>query len=271
MKTILVATDFSAAASHAAEYAADMAMAIQANLFILHVFQIPINYSEMPLAVSMEELMLGPKEEIIKLQNELIQRTKNNIKIDSEVIEGLFFGELNTFCERLNPFSVIIGTQGKTRGERLFFGSEAIYTMKHLEWPIIAVPINSDYRNIQKIGLACDLNELGEIPVDDIQILAKDFNAELIVINTSKKETHSMHRDASSSALFERFAESKPQYHFIYDKNVDEATLDFAEKSKLDLLIVLPKRHSLISQLLFKSHTREFVMHSHVPVMALHK
>ena len=37
MKTIIVATDFSTAALNAAEYAADMALAIQANILLLHI------------------------------------------------------------------------------------------------------------------------------------------------------------------------------------------------------------------------------------------
>ena len=42
MKTIIVATDFSTAALNAAEYAADMALAIQADILLLHISEIPI-------------------------------------------------------------------------------------------------------------------------------------------------------------------------------------------------------------------------------------
>ena len=62
----------------------------------------------------------------------------------------------------------------------------------------------------------------------------------------------------------------KPNYHFITDKDTDEGIIDFAEKNHIDLLIVLPKRHGLLDKLIYKSHTKQLVMHSHVPVMALH-
>ena len=44
MKTILVATDFSSVALNATNYAADMALAINADILLLHVYQIPVSY-----------------------------------------------------------------------------------------------------------------------------------------------------------------------------------------------------------------------------------
>jgi nucleotide-binding universal stress UspA family protein len=61
-----------------------------------------------------------------------------------------------------------------------------------------------------------------------------------------------------------------PKYHFITSENTDEGIIDFAEKNNIELLIVLPKRHALLDKLLHKSLTKQLVLHSHVPVMALH-
>jgi len=47
--------------------------------------------------------------------------------------------------------------------------------------------------------------------------------------------------------------------------------MDFEEKNKIDLLIVLPRRHNLLGSIFHKSHTKQLVLHSHVPVMALHQ
>ena len=57
MKTILVATDFSPAALNAANYAADMALAINADILLLHVYQIPVVYLEVPVALNEEGMM----------------------------------------------------------------------------------------------------------------------------------------------------------------------------------------------------------------------
>lgn len=61
-----------------------------------------------------------------------------------------------------------------------------------------------------------------------------------------------------------------PQFHFITSDNADDAILDAAEKLDPDLLMVLPKRHSFIDKIVHRSHTKQFILHSRIPVLALH-
>ena len=48
MRTIVAPTDFSSVSINALNYAADLAAAIEADLILLHVVQIPITVSEIP-------------------------------------------------------------------------------------------------------------------------------------------------------------------------------------------------------------------------------
>jgi len=57
MKLIVVPTDFSPLADNALKYGIDLATAMGSSLMIVHVYQIPISYSEVPLiTVSIEEI-----------------------------------------------------------------------------------------------------------------------------------------------------------------------------------------------------------------------
>ncbi len=57
MKTIIIPTDFSPVATNALHYAIDMAKKINASLLLLHVYQVPVSYSDVPIMlVSVEEL-----------------------------------------------------------------------------------------------------------------------------------------------------------------------------------------------------------------------
>lgn len=271
MKKILVATDFSKAASNAAMYATELAMGLKANLLLLHVYQIPTTYSELPITVNADEMADSAEEEILKLKNVLQHKNLENIVIETRITEGVFYQALTTVCEEINPYLVIIGTQGTASAERLLFGSDAVYTMKHLEWPIIGVPMDYTFKPIRQIGFACDLHQVEDIPVEKMKSFLDEFSAEFHVLNTSKMETHTLDLENRPTVLFEKLSELKPEYHFILDDDVDEGTLNFAQKSGFDLLIVLPKKHNLIADLLFKGHTGEFVLHSHIPVMALHE
>jgi nucleotide-binding universal stress UspA family protein len=272
MKTILVTTDFSPAANNAAHYAADMAAAIKAEIFLLHIYQLPVVYSEIPVAVTIDDMRNDAEINISQLKEQLKQKHAGvNLPIQTEVREGVFFQELKTVCENIKPYAVVMGSQGTTAAERLLFGGHTVYAMKHLMWPIITVPPEANFLTVKKIGLTCDFNKVADTtPFDEIKKLVMDFNAELHVLNTGKKEVYNPDIVFQSGVLQEMLQPLNPKYHFIANDNTDEGIMDFAENNDIDLLVVLPKRHNLMDKLTHKSHTKQLVLHSHVPVMAFH-
>jgi nucleotide-binding universal stress UspA family protein len=272
MKKILMATDFSSAAFNGANYAADMAAEINTGLVLLHVYQPPASYSELPSVIVDQDFIEHAEASIKELKGHLILRANGEIDVETRVITGGFYEELVRACKSIDPYAVIIGTQGKTAAETILFGSHAVHAMKHLQWPLIAVPPKARYRGVKRVGLACDLvNVAATIPAIEVKKLVQDFNAELHILNTGKNSEFSPEVVFESGLLQEMFIGIKPNYHFITSSDVDEGIIDFAGKNHIDLLIVVPKRHGLIDKLLHKSHTRQLVLHSHVPVMALHE
>lgn len=272
MKKILMATDFSEVAGNAAEYAADMAMAVNAELLLLHVYAMPVSYYEMPPSVSADEILQNAETLLDKLQKELSSKTGGKITITTEARMGSFFKELENICEQVKPYTVVLGSQGTTAAERILFGNHAVYAMKHLHWPLITIPPGVKFSSVKKIGLTCDFDKVVfSIPVDEIRTLVKDFNATLHILNTGKKSEFNPDVVFESGMLQEMLIDLKPEYHFITHEDVDTGIIEFADKNSIDLLIVLPKRHSLMERLTHKSHTKQLVLHSHVPVMALHE
>jgi len=271
LKTVIVATDFSTTATNAVNYAVDMALAIKAGILLFHVYQIPVIYSELPVAFSEEDTRHDIKKNLIDLKLHIIQKTGGKLNIETEVRLGSFFPELKTLCENIMPYTVVMGSQGTTFTERLLFGSHTVYAMKYLMWPIITVPPNASFSAVKKIGIACDLSKaITTMPIDEINILVKDFDAELHILNIDKWQVHNPSTDCESILLQQMMTHLKPTYHFITDKNTDEAILDFVDKNSIDLLIVLPRRRGLLRRLIHRSHTKQLILYSHVPVMALH-
>ncbi len=272
MKTILVATDFSAAAMNAAEYAAEMAISLQADIVLFHSYDIPVSYSEIPAAVSLEDIQVDAERQMAVVKNQLSSKANDKLNISTEVKMGIFFEELKTICEKIQPYTVIMGSQGTTAAERFLFGGHAVKAMKDLMWPLITVPPGIKFSGVKKIGLACDFEQVVETtPVDEIKTLVNDFHAELHIINTGSQKKFDPDIVFESGLLQKMLGAIKPNYHFITAGNMDEGIIKFADEHHIDLLVVLPKRHSLIEKLIYKSNTRQLVLHSHVPVMALHQ
>ena len=272
MKKILVATDFSPAADNAAQYAADLALAIDADLCLLHVYQIPIVYYEVPIAVGEEDMRADIETKLLDLKNNLTELTEGKLSITTEHSVGAFFDELKAPGEKLQPYLVVMGSQGSTATERIFFGTHAVYAMQNLRWPLLTVPIEARYSGVKKIGLACDFKKVVDtLPIDEIKKIMTDFKGELHVLNTGHQEIYDADTVFESGMLQEMLKPLMPYYHFITHKDIDQGIIEFADNQQIDLLVVVPKRHGLLDKLTHKSHTKQLVLHSHIPVMALHE
>ncbi|MBS1741920.1 MAG: universal stress protein [Bacteroidetes bacterium] len=272
MKTIIVATDFSAASGNAVNYAADMAVALHVPLMLFHVYAVPVGYAEIPVPVNIDEIQHIADAEMNKHLRILQEQKGNNLNIQSRVVTGAFFTELKNLCEEIKPMVVVLGSQGTTSTERFLFGSHTIHAIKHLQWPVISVPKGRSFTAIKKIGMASTLENItGRIPVSEIKEFVESFKASFHVINIGKEDNFNPDIPFGAETLKEMMAPVVPEYHFIGSEDTDNAIMNFADEEKLDLLIILPKHHSFIDNLVHTSHTKNFVLHAHVPLLALHK
>ncbi|WP_153801213.1 universal stress protein [Foetidibacter luteolus] len=271
MKTVICATDFSPAASNAANYAADLALALKASLVVLHIVSAPVSYSELPGASFAEEMEAEAEKELQSLKEALKTRTGGKVHISTLCRTGPFFDELDETCNEYQPYSVVMGSQGTTAAERFFFGGHTVNAIRHLDWPLITVPSQARFTGFKKIGLACDFKEVTDsIPANQVKQLVADFNAQLHVLNTGKQTEYDADAVFESALLQELIGKLTPQYHFITAGDVAEGIADFAVKNQIDLLIVFPKKHNLFEKIIHKSSSKQLVLHSPVPVMSMH-
>jgi len=270
MKTIIVATDFSGTAMNAANFAADMAMSINAELVLLHVFQIPVVYLEVPIAVNLQAMTEDINISLSVVKKKLRARTEGKVKITTRILTGQFFYELDRLAKQTKPYAVLMGSKGNSVATQLFFGRRTLFAMRHLDWPVISVPFEAKFHNIKKICLACDYDQVTDnTPVEELRDLLNDFKAELHVVYAAKGEAYPAEIE-ESGLLQELLLPLHPKYHFIPHANAEETIIDFVEKNEIDLLITLPKKRALFNHLLHKSFSKGLILYSQVPVIALH-
>ncbi|MDP4261276.1 MAG: universal stress protein [Bacteroidota bacterium] len=276
MKTIIAPTDFSPVSLNAVNYAADLAVAMNLDLALLHICRLPLVFSEIPVpADSVKDLIKDAEERLVRLREDILERVKDRIKVSSEVRVGTVVTEIEDFSATLSPYAVVMGTQGGEAVARLIFGSNTIDAMKNLSWPLLVVPPDAKFKSIRKIGLACDLKKVVETaPVEELKTLVKQFGAELHVIHINREggdQAYGPEIIEESGLLQEMLDELHPAYHFLNNVNIDEGLSEYAGKNDLDLVVIIPKKHNLVDKLFHKSHSKELLLHTHVPVMSVHE
>jgi nucleotide-binding universal stress UspA family protein len=275
MKTIIAPTDFSEVSLNAVNYAADLACVIGANLSLIHICPIPLVLSEVPAPpYSIAELEEDAGLQIIQLKEKISQRTGERIAINTMVKRGEVVKTIDEYCSSVDPYAIVMGAESTKVLERFLLGTKTIDALEHLCWPLIVVPSEAKFLGIRKIGLACDLKKVTDtLPVKLIKALVKEFGAELHVlyVNAEDRRAYSPATVEESMWLHEIVGCLFPQYHFIRDNDAEIAINEFAEKNGLDLLIVIPKKHGIAGKLFHHSFSKSLVLHTHLPVLAVHE
>ena len=275
MKTIIIPTDFSPIATNAMNYGIDMAAVISANILLLHVYQVPVTASDVPVVmVSVEELKKGAEEKLVSVKAGIEHITSGKLKVYTEARLGDVVDELEDLCNHIQPFAVVMGTKGASAIERVIFGSTTLTAIRHLTWPVICVPPGKEYgRGIKKIGLACDFQKVVETtPVHFVKDIMRAFNAELRVLNVDYENRHFKPETPEQSLWLHTMLEDmKPNYHFIQHRDIEDGINEFAEKNNLDLIISIPKKHKILQGIFKPSSTKQLIFQSHIPVMCVHE
>lgn len=278
MKTIIIPTDFSPTALNATNYAVDMALAIDASVLLLHVYQVPVSYNnnmDVPLPViDVNQLEEINREKIQTLKEQLQHITSGKIQIDTEVKMGMLTEALEELGEKVKPFAIVMGNRGGGAVERLLVGSAALSAIRNLSVPVVIVPSGATFNGIKKIGFACDFKKIEETtPVDYLKNWAKTFNATLGILNVDYNKDSASPEIKTKTALLQSLLgeDVKTGFFFINNEDVENGINEFAENNNVDLLIVVPRKHNLLERLFQKSHASDLVFHSRIPILSIHE
>jgi len=243
---------------------------------LVHIFQVPAVYGEIPVAAAtIDEQIQSATETLKNLKRQMARRANYKINIDTDLkVQGSVVSQIESYCQTIKPTFVVMGSHGSSAAERLLCGSNTITAMKKLSSPLIIVPRNATFKKLAKIGFACDLRDVAEtVPLKEIITLIKHFNAELHVIhiNSAEEKNHPTAIMLESVQLRQMLDDFNPLYDFLDNVEIDEGIIECSEKNKLDLLIVIPKKHDSIERILHKSRSKQVVVHGHIPILSIHE
>lgn len=274
MKKIIVPVDFSVTSNNAAKFAVDLAAFYGAAIILYHSYDIPISFSEMAYPVfDSEKMQYAAIHELERLKASLVAdgSPSTNIEIRAEV--NVLEKGLIQLSDAINPSLIVIGLSGKNALTRLVVGSNTSKIIQHLKYPILVVPPMAEFIPIRKIGFACAYKQMvTQTPLQLLKKIVADFRAELHVMNIDFKDNNF---DAvmvpESFWVYQLLKDLKPEYHNINSGDLVEGINAFIEFTKLDWIVVMPQKHSLMYQLFARSHTQQLLYHTSVPILCIHE
>ncbi|MEN9571058.1 MAG: hypothetical protein RL172_2289, partial [Bacteroidota bacterium] len=264
MKKIIIPVDFSTTAANAAAFAGELAVFYGADLFLYHTYEIPVGVGEATYPLfDVSELQKAAEHELEIMAENLSSKLPGKPVIHTKAALTSLQEGLTNLCNHLKPDLVVMGLSGKDALTKLLVGSNTIRAIHYLKYPVLVVPPKADFIPIRKIGFACDYKAVEEnTPIEALKKIVKDFNAELYILNVDfNNRNFSADEVHESFKLHDLLSDLKPEYHSIESEDTTEGINQFAERARLDWIVVVPKKHALVQKLFTRSHTRHLLHH----------
>jgi nucleotide-binding universal stress UspA family protein len=268
MKSILILTDFSDAAYHAAEYACSLARQMQSECIVLfHAYQTVIPTTDVPVSPVKDASELA-REQIQSLE-ELAEKLQDKVNKDTEIIlradEVVLPESLNEICRREKTELVVMGITGKSQLEKLLIGSKAIDVLGACEYPVLLVPPAAPVVPVENIIFTTDLTHITQhTPLPLLDHLLKVLQARLWVLNVAPQEEHyTPDLKTELTDLRNLLEPYTPTYEFLTDKDAVHGILSFAQQKTAPLIVMVHKNQGLFH----RSITKKLAYETLTPVI----
>lgn len=275
MKTLLVLTDFSDVAMHAAEYACHLSLQFKSEkIILLNAYNAIQPVAQQPLTmVSDQETRLEISGKMDKMKIALQALANPYTEIKFTAAEGTASGLVNFISGQENADMVIMGITYKTGVERVISGSTTTEVIESSEYPVLIVPPNASMHDLKTIVLATDVKEVEDsMPVDEIKKVLNPTNAKLVVLNVDKDDKNISGKTTTELLSLNRLLqEYHPEYHYVNDENIIDGIAHFAENINASLVIVMHEKKDFFSRLFHQSVSKRLAFYSSVPMLSIRK
>jgi len=273
MKTLLTATDFSAASRNAVNYAAAMAVAVKAQLIILHVYSVPV-VTEVPLpASSLEDIEKRARKRLKRMADTLQKKYGKKLQLTYLCRCGFALDEIKTAVKEKGANLLITGMQGAGYVAERLMGSITTALMTESNCPVLCVDKRMPFERPKKIVFATDLKgTVHKEYAGFLQELVELFKAKLLLLNVFKpgnamptvgEATEGMKLDTLLRGV-------KHSFHYAENADVVAGINTFVKDQKADLVVMIGRRHSLLERLFKEPQTKRMAFHASRPLLVFH-
>jgi nucleotide-binding universal stress UspA family protein len=271
MKTILVLTDFSDNARHAAEYALELAKKTKADLLLCNTFMVPAD-------ISMTGFSMWPQEEYTVLSDESdreLNLLKKHLQDQPDMNQEItsFYpnidisrvdGNIGDVVKERKPGTIIqlvvAGTHDKDGLSSFLLGNNVNNMIDNIGFPLLLIPANAAFNTDEKA-----LYKLVE--------LAKPLNAEILVTHIYNEKNDKLDFEKQIKALLTAIS-NKANYANIYSRIVDEEKPEkglhwLCKNGQVDMLAMVHQKHNLFQEIFGSSHTKNMAERISIPLLVL--
>jgi nucleotide-binding universal stress UspA family protein len=271
MKRILVPIDFSEQAACAVRTAANIARKSGAEVFLLHMLDLPANDTDLSAhgdaSSPAKAFYLQQIHEKIKkiIESELLE----GVKVSEEVRFHKTFSGIINYSKELETDLIVMGSHGATGLKEMFIGSNTEKVVRNSDIPVLVVKSGYGDFEMNKFVFASNFKEDIKPSFERLLKFISKFDAELhlLFVNT----IHNFETTKETNERMKKFVKEfdMPKYSMtIYnDRSIEKGIINFSNEIGVDIIALNTHQRKGLSSMFNDSISQDLVNHALKPVV----
>jgi len=274
MKRILFPTDFSETSKNAFVYAMNLADSLNAELIVLHVYDLP-NLNIGRMANTMQEVydsielenFENLKDEIPVLRKIAEEHGFSGLKISTILKKGDLVWAIRDTVKSDKIDFLVMGTKGATGLKEVFLGSNTGAVITETEVPTFGIPEAAKFKSIKNIVFTTRFRMKDIKALKKVKEIAHHLGADVhcLYVKTDKSDI----KDVVLEDWKLLFAKDRIVFHIIENNNIQKSILEFSTSHDVDMLAMLNHKRGFFEELFKQSITQQLAYHTQVPLLAI--
>ncbi|MES2795880.1 MAG: universal stress protein [Bacteroidota bacterium] len=277
MKTILVPTDFSDNSMHAAQYAATLARAFNADITFVNIYTFPV-VVEYEVASNMNTDLIDMQKiaelNLADFTNDFRSRTNFTAERISKIAEyGIVGYDIIEKAESIKADMIVMGTKGAHNFLERWLGTNAQKIVKSAHCPVWIIPEGCKLEYPQNILYAADFKEDESLAISLLLDIANPLGATCKVVHVHEYfEPNVGHAiEATIGRLEDEFEDENITFKNIDREDVVEGLEKYIEGYNPDVLAFAIHEKSFLERIFEISTTNHFVQEAKWPILTFPK
>ncbi|MCB0430098.1 MAG: universal stress protein [Flavobacteriales bacterium] len=273
MKKILVPTDFSSCANHAADLAIAWAAKAEAGIHFLHILVTPVDWVRLPKGKEanypeVQKAIGYAKDQLQKLEK---KAEKAGVKATTFLAFDQDDGEILTHANTMKHDFIIMGSRGQRGTDNLFIGSNAQKIVRHATVPVVVVKDKVKQPSLKKIVFASSFREDVMPAFKQVLEIANMTGAHLhlLYVNVPNTFEESPESFGRLSAFQKKCHQGKSSIHIWNSLYEEKGIMDFAQNLDAGMIAMVTHGRTGVLRLIASSITEGVVNRAGVPVMSI--
>ncbi|MBK8504411.1 MAG: universal stress protein [Saprospiraceae bacterium] len=280
MKKILVPTDFSENANNAFFYALAFASEIEASIILLHVVEMEMAVSDMPLLSGSAyqakkeaaELAIQAQVEIARGLNTGWADTK--IRTETKVEFGNPVPNIKSIAEKKKVDLIIMGARGSHKSTLAkMLGTRSSAIAQQARCPVLIIPEGALFRPVIQLAYASELSSADPYELWRALDLIKPFSPVVRYLHVSQgiEETEVNSEDRIRKYIESQNSALQLVFYQINAQDIDKELEKQSRTFDVDLIVIYHKSKNIFQRMFTHSHTKHLLSMSDIPVLVLNE